>query len=102
MLTNRVDIGPTVARERRVLARNNADLHVLVHVERNRDNAGAVELVADHARAYRVAVEAHGQIEQRRTVTHADILATLKGRGQLLGIIKRVIAGLFGAFLRVP
>ena len=80
VLTDRVDIGLTVARKRRVLARDDADLHVLVHIERNGDNTWTVELVADHARTHRVAVEAHGQVEQRRTVAHADILAALKGR----------------------
>ena len=49
MLTDRVDISLTVARKRRVLARDDADLHVLVYIERNRDDAGTVELVTDHA-----------------------------------------------------
>ena len=50
--------------------------------------------MANHARAHRVAVKAHGQVEQRRTVAHADILAALKRRGQLLGIVKRVVTAL--------
>ena len=77
MLADRVDIGPTVARERRIFARDDADLHVLVHIERNGDNTRPVELVADHARTHRVAVEAHGQVEQRRAIAHADVLAAL-------------------------
>ena len=40
MLADRVDIGPTVARERRIFARDDADLHVLVHIERNGDKPG--------------------------------------------------------------
>lgn len=39
MLTNRVDIRLAVARECRVLARDDANLHVLIHIERNRDDA---------------------------------------------------------------
>lgn len=45
MLTNRVDIGLPIARERRIFARNDADLHVLVYIERNGDNAGAVKFM---------------------------------------------------------
>lgn len=72
MLTDRVDIGLPIARERRIFARDDADLHVLVYIERNRNDAGTVEFVADHARTHRVAVESHGQVEQRRTVAHAE------------------------------
>ena len=60
MLTDRVDIGLAVARERRIFARDNANLHVLVHIERNGDNTRPVELVANHTRTHRVTVEAHG------------------------------------------
>ena len=55
-----LDISLSIARERRILARDNANLHVFIHIEWNRDNTGAIKLVANHARTHRVAVETHG------------------------------------------
>ena len=74
-----LEIRFAVARKRCPLAGNHADFHVFVRFEGERNDVFAVEFVADHARAHRVAVEAYEQVEQRRTVAHADVLAGDRG-----------------------
>ena len=54
-----LEIRFAVARKRCPLAGNHADFHVFVRFEGERNDVFAVEFVADHARAHRVAVEAY-------------------------------------------
>ena len=77
-------VGFPVARWRGVSAGDNPDGHGLVHVQRNRDDVLAIELVRYDPAAHGVPIQPHGQVEQRRAVAHADVLAAVERAEQLL------------------
>ena len=100
-----LDIRLAIARELRVLARDNTYLHVLVHIEQHGDNTLAVQLGRDNARANGIAIQTDYQVEQRGAVAHANVLGAVQGGENLLGEVKRIevplLVGEIGVVLQV-
>ena len=94
MAPNRFNIRRAVYRPLRALARDQAHFHILIDIERNRNNRCAIEFRANYARAHRIAVQADEQVEQRRPVAHANILVTIERGCELFGIVERIEAAL--------
>ena len=90
MLFQRRDIGYGITAEHHVFLADESDAHAAVHVERARDDARAVELLIDDARADREAVQADDKAEQRGAVAYLYGLRHIEHAQQLLGKIERV------------
>lgn len=94
MMLKGLKVGCAITRSLGSFAGDDADFHILVHLKGQGDDAGAVQLGADDARAYGIAVQADKQVEQGCTVANADIFAAVERRGELLGILERIVAAL--------
>ena len=94
MLFQRRDIGYGITAEHHVFLADESDAHAAVHVERARDDARAVELLVDDARADREAVQADDKAEQRGAVAHLYGFRHIEHAQQLLGKIERVAIAL--------
>ena len=64
------------------------DVHVVVYLQRLRDDVGAVKLLVNYAAAYGVSVKTYQEVKKRSSVFYDQFLITVDGAQYLLGKVE--------------